>query len=376
MYYMIGVFIFSLFASYLILPNVLLISHKKKLFDIPDVRKTHKNPVPRLGGVSFFPVILLVMLGCVLFCSLEGNSGFMMQSDMARTQFCAFCIGGITLFLVGVKDDLVGVGYKAKFAAQIFAGSLLSFSGLWIDSLGEAFFLDCIPPYIGIPMSVFLCVYITNGINLIDGIDGLASGLSIISLTTMGILFYMSDEMAYAILALSGVGCLIPFFWVNVRRSPGSRKKLFMGDTGSLTLGHLISFLFLNLCINTPTFQPLELRYQYIVFGTLIIPLFDIVRVVLLRLRLGNPPFLPDRNHIHHKLLRTGMSDTQVMVSLLLLSIFFIICNYILTGYLYGGVVFVIDVLIWFLFHGILDIFIKKKALTKLTSSECLQFEQ
>lgn len=368
MYYVIGALFFSLLTSYLILPNILFISHKMNLFDTPDVRKVHKDPVPRLGGISFFPVIFIVVLSIVVYCSLESNLDLFMQDNVVGTQFNAFCIGGMSLYLIGVKDDLVGVGYKAKLSAQIFSGVLLSLTGLWIDSLGGISFLASIPSYFGIPLSVFLCVYITNGINLIDGIDGLASGLVIIALTTMGLLFYLGNDISYAILSFAGVGCLIPFFWINVRRSPGSRKKLFMGDTGSLTLGYLLSFLFLSLCVNTSTFQPLTFRFHYIAFGTLVIPLFDVVRVVIVRLRLGRPPFMPDRNHIHHKLQRTGMTDTQVMVFLLLLSVFFIVSNYFLTDYLYGSIVFFIDLITWFLVHGVLNFIIKRKCLNEISN--------
>lgn len=367
MYYIIGAFLFSLVISVILLPNILLISHKKSLFDKPDARKLHTSPVPRLGGISFFPVIFIVMLCSAILRFLLGDMILDVHDYSLFVQFGAFCIGCMLLYLVGVKDDLIGVGYKTKFATQILCGCLLALSGLWLDSLGGIKILGAIPAVIGVPLTVFLCVYITNAINLIDGIDGLASGLSVIALTTMGGLFFVGGELTYAILAFCGVGCLLPFFRMNVRRSPGSRKKLFMGDTGSLTLGYLLSFLFLNLCVNTSTFQPLESRYQYIAFGALIIPLFDVVRVVLVRLRLRQPPFLPDRNHIHHKLMRSGMNSTQVMVFLLLLSVFFIACNYLLTDYLYGSIVFFIDLGIWFVFHGILNFIISRRKAGKTT---------
>lgn len=361
MHYVSAAFLLSLLMSFLILPKILFISHKKSLYDQPDERKTHKNPVPRLGGLAFFPIIFIVMQCCLVVSSLSGGFDTIMHDESIRTQFSALCIGGMSLYLIGVKDDLVGVGYKSKFFIQIFSGLLLALSGLWISSLGGISFLDNIPAAIGIPFSVFLCVYITNGINLIDGVDGLASGLSLIALSTMGLLFMSSGQIAYSILAFSGAGCLIPFFWVNVRRSAGNQKKLFMGDTGSLTLGYLLSFLFISLCVNKSASYFIDSRFHYIAFGALIIPLFDVVRVVLLRLRLRKPPFSPDRNHIHHKLLKTGMNDTQVMVFLLLLSVLFIVCNYFLTDHLYGSIVLFIDICIWFVLHGILDVLIKRR---------------
>lgn len=374
MNYILGGFIFSFLISKMILPHILIISHKKNLYDIPDERKHHKSPVPRLGGFLFFPVILITILSCIVYSSLTGVSNVFISNDELHTQFCTLSIGGMCLFLVGVKDDLIGVDYKSKFVAQIFSAGLLALSGLWINSLGGISFFQDIPIWIGFPFSVFLCVYITNAINLIDGIDGLASGLAIISLITMGILFVVGNQMMYAMLAFSSVGCILPFFWTNVRRSAESRKKLFMGDTGSLSLGYLISFLFLSLSINSSSFNPIESRFQYIAFGSLIIPTFDVVRVVLLRLRQGKAPFLPDRNHIHHKLLRAGMSGTQVMLFLLAFSFFFIICNYVLTAYIYGYIVFLVDLGIWLLFHGVLNIIIHKRIQEKSGISTKISF--
>lgn len=365
MAYIIGGFIFSSLISMLILPHILFISHKKNLFDTPDARKHHKAPVPRLGGISFFPIMLITILSCVVISSLVGDPDGFMLDRRAHTQLCALSIGGMCLFLVGVKDDLIGVGYKTKFMAQIFSGTLLALSGLWINSFGGISLFQAIPSLIGIPFSIFLCVYITNAINLIDGIDGLASGLASISLITMGILFMEGEQIAFATLAFSGVGGLLPFFWMNVRRSAESRKKIFMGDTGSLSLGYLLSFLFISLSIDSSSFNPLESRFQYIAFGSLIIPTFDVVRVVLLRLRKGQAPFLPDRNHIHHKLLRAGMSGTQVMLFLLLFSLFFIVCNYVLTAFLFGSIVFFVDLGIWLLFHGVLNVLINRRLCIK-----------
>lgn len=374
MSYIIGGFLFSLISSCFILPHILIISHEKRLYDIPNTRKLHTKPVPRLGGISFFPIILITILSCIGVSLLNTSLAFFISDEALRVQFCALSIGGMSLFLVGVKDDLIGVGYKGKFAVQIFSGILLALSGLWINSLGGGAFLQSIPIWVGIPFSVFLCVYITNAINLIDGIDGLASGLASISLITMGCVFAVDGQIAYATLAFSGVGCLLPFFIVNVRKSAESGKKLFMGDTGSLSLGYLISFLFISLSIDSSSFTPLDSRFQYIAFGSLIIPTFDVVRVILLRLRKGVGVFHPDRNHIHHKLLRTGMSATQVMLFLLLLSLFFICSNYVLTSFMFGYIVFFIDLGIWLLFHGILNIIIYKCTQKKKGNTEQLSF--
>ncbi|MGL5920234.1 MAG: MraY family glycosyltransferase [Bacteroidales bacterium] len=284
-------------------------------------------------------------------------------------RFSALCVGAMILYLVGTKDDLIGVDYKFKFGMQILSGILMAMSGISPDSFGggEAF-RNLIPPALIGPACVFICVYITNSINLIDGIDGLASGLALIAFITMGTLFLIGGEVIYAILSFSATGTLIPFFCINVHKSFSDNSKLFMGDTGSLTLGYLLSFLYLSLCSNTGTFNPTNERFHYIALGALIIPLFDVVRVVLLRLRLRKPPFAPDRNHIHHKLMRAGMTDRSTLITLLIFSVFYILCNYILTDYFYGYIVLIIDIFIWIVFHGILHLYIANHEKKKSTS--------
>lgn len=116
MYYIIGAFLSSLLISALLLPNILLISHKKNLFDKPDARKIHTSPVPRLGGISFFPVIFIAMVGSAIIRSLLGDMTLDVRDYSVFVQFGAFCIGCMLIYLIGVKDDLIGVGYKTKFA--------------------------------------------------------------------------------------------------------------------------------------------------------------------------------------------------------------------------------------------------------------------
>ena len=174
----------SVTIAMLVLPNILLISHKKKLFDMPDKRKVHHAPVPRLGGLSFFPVMLITMGGLVLIYHLMGLSSGSMHGEVPY-EFLALLVGSMMLFLVGLADDLIGVGYKKKFLVQIVAASLLVASGVWIKSLDGLFGIYQLSPWVGMPFTVLIVVYVTNAINLIDGIDGLASGLCGISLVAL-----------------------------------------------------------------------------------------------------------------------------------------------------------------------------------------------
>lgn len=157
-------------------------------------------------------------------------------------EFYFMACGLTLLYLSGIKDDLVGLRYRSKFVVQIIAASLIPLSGLWINNLYGLFGIDELTPWLGIPFTILLTVFIVNAINLIDGIDGLASGLSSISLLTLGCLYIYYDQWIYAILAFSTLGVLLPFFYYNVFGKVDRCKKIFMGDTGSLTLGYILAF--------------------------------------------------------------------------------------------------------------------------------------
>ena len=227
----------SIVLSALIIPRILVVAFRKKLFDIPDERKVHSGIIPRLGGISFVPTILFSL---AFTTGLRYLIGYEIPAN--RLHFIIpefyFLICGLTLlYLSGIKDDLVGLRYRSKFFIQIIAASFIPLSGLWINNLYGLFGIDELTPWLGIPFTILLTVFIVNAINLIDGIDGLASGLSSISLLTLGSLYIYYDQWIYAMLAFSTLGVLLPFFYYNVFGKVNRCKKIFMGDTGSLAIG-------------------------------------------------------------------------------------------------------------------------------------------
>lgn len=344
-------FLIAFLAGWIIIPKVLLISHKKKLFDVPDARKVHTRPIPRLGGITFFPVILIALglvTGICHFADLPTQLPF--SSDLFFRMI--FLIVGLTLlYLVGIADDLIGVGYRYKFVIQIISATLLTITGLWFNSLGGLFGIYEIPQFLGITLTVIAVVYITNAINLIDGVDGLASGLSCIALAVLGIAFTFNNQYIYALLAFSCLGVVIPFWCYNVFGNENRGRKLFMGDTGSLTLGYILSFLFIRYCFDSTTNMQISGSKMIFAFSTLLVPLFDVVRVVLVRLRNKTNPFMPDRNHFHHKLLRMGLRSRAVMSSILLVSLFFILLNTTLMNHINITYIVLIDIICWVMLH-------------------------
>ena len=327
-------FLFSVLFGMVIIPRILVISHKKRLYDVPDSRKVHTTPVPRLGGLSFFPVILMSMFLVIGFRLYFWDMDSSSLSFNMLYEYLFLFVGMTLLYLVGVCDDLVGVGYRYKFAVQIVSALLLVLSGNWFGSLGGLFGVYSVPAWVGIPVTVFIVVYITNAINLIDGIDGLASGLCSIALS-----------------AICTLGVLMPFWCYNVFGNANRGHKLFMGDAGSLTLGYVISFLIIHLCVSNQVLPELPNPYMVIAFSTVLVPLLDVIRVVLHRLRNHRNPFLPDKNHFHHKLLRTGMRVRMVMVTILCVSIFFITLNLLLAKRMNITYLLFLNLFLWSLLH-------------------------
>lgn len=328
-----------------------MISHKKRLYDIPDTRKVHTTPVPRLGGLSFFPVILMSMalvMGFRLYLWSSDLSG--LSLDMLHEYLFLF-VGMTLLYLVGVCDDLVGVGYRYKFVVQVVSAFLLVLSGNWLDSLGGLFGIYSVPALLGVPITVFAVVYVTNAINLIDGIDGLSSGLCCIALSVLSVIFFIQVQYIYALLAVCTLGVLMPFWCYNVFGNANRGHKLFMGDAGSLTLGYVISFLIIHLCVSNGSFPDRSNPYLVIAFSTVLVPLLDVIRVVLHRLREHKNPFLPDKNHFHHKLLRTGMRVRMVMVTILCVSVFFIALNLLLAKRMNITYLLFLNLFLWSLLH-------------------------
>lgn len=320
-------FLLAVLIEIIILPRVLLISKKKRLYDIPDKRKSHKNLIPRLAGISFFPVIMLSflpILGLQAFLS-DNTSTIYSAAFIIRLSF--IICGAMLLVLLGIKDDLISVRYSHKFIIQSASTLLLIISGTYINNLYGLLGIYEIPSYIGIPFTLLLSVYIINSINLIDGVDGLAAIISLIASFILGIYLLMKADYTYALMAFATSGLLIPFLYYNVF----SKRKIFMGDTGSLTLGYVLAFLAIHYSIREPQEQG-ELQPIIIAWSVLFVPLFDTARVMCVRASQKKPIFSPDRNHIHHKLLDIGCSHRQVTCILALCALCIIVLNICLQG--------------------------------------------
>lgn len=357
-------FIISVVFSMLIIPRILIVALTKRLFDMPNERKIHTGAIPRLGGISFAPTILFSLAFVSAISYMGYLYGLKIPKDITphiTPDFYLLTCGLIVLYLAGIKDDLIGLRYHTKFIIQIIAASLLPLSGLWINNFYGLFGIHELAPWIGMPLTIFAIVFITNAINLIDGIDGLASGLSGTALLILGSLFLRYQMWTYAMLSFSTLGVLIPFFYYNVFGQVEHGRKIFMGDTGSLTLGYILAFL----CIRYAVYIPNEASYSasaiLISFSTLIVPMFDVIRVMLIRFRKGKSLFRPDKNHIHHKFLEMGCTPHRALLYILGISWAFSSLNIVLAPYVNINILFIGDIVVWTALNVCLDKIHNKK---------------
>lgn len=340
-------FFISLVLAGILIPQILLIAFRKKLFDEIDSRKIHKGVVPRLGGIAFFPSILFS------FAIVVGFNLKHFGWDVAGIYFEGvvpfyFMICAVLLmFLVGIADDLIGVRYIAKFVVQILASILIVCSGVFIDNFYGFLWIHDIYNWIGWIATAFMVVFVVNAINLIDGIDGLASGLSTVAFVFYSIIFFFAGQFAYSMLSAACAGTLLPFFYYNVFGQANKQKKIFMGDTGALTTGMILIFCAIEMLHLGEV--PIAIDYNPVILGIspLIIPLFDVVRVYIHRVIRHKNPFLPDKSHIHHKLLALGLNQRIALIIIMLWSMFFIVINMLLSSYINPTFIIISDIAIW-----------------------------
>jgi len=293
------IFIGSFMVTYLTIPKIIGIVEHKRLLDSPNQRSSHKDKTPTLGGVSFFYTLIFV---------------FFFIRERAVCGEVMYIIPGLTiLFIVGLKDDIVGLSPLAKLIAQILAiAFVLANESFVIESLNGFLNIYEIPHYLYLIIAGFLMLTIINSYNLIDGIDGLASIIGIVIMTVYTTIFYLSEEYFFALVSITMNACLMAFFGFNT----SSKKKIFMGDTGSLIVGFIISILTLKfLALKPESYGELPFLLEnapLIAISILIVPLFDTMRVFALRLANKKSPFSPDRTHVHHVLIDFwGLSHKQ-----------------------------------------------------------------
>lgn len=284
-----------------LMPIIIKLFRSIDLLDIPDKRKIHSVSTPSLGGIAIF---LGIIFSLILTASL---------ADLATEKF--FLGATALILLLGVRDDLSSLLAKHKLIVQIFSAALVVYLGGWkIEGLHGLFGIESFPNGINELFTIFVIVVMTNSFNLIDGIDGLAGSIALLITVFFGWFFLSIGETLNAIIAIATAGGVLGFLLFNWYPS-----KVFMGDTGSMTLGFMISVLLIKflavpeMVMNGMNFgSPVS-----ICIALLILPIYDTLRVFAIRFYQGVNPFAPDRNHIHHTLLKLGLNHGQSAILLI-----------------------------------------------------------
>jgi UDP-N-acetylmuramyl pentapeptide phosphotransferase/UDP-N-acetylglucosamine-1-phosphate transferase len=349
--YIIAAFILSAACGFFIIPQIIKFCRKKGLYDPPGGRKIHRNNIPRLGGISFVPSMLVAALIVVLV----HNEDYTSQKIVLSSWSITFFISLLLVYCVGIIDDLVGLGARTKFSVQTIAALLLPLSGLYINNLYGFCGIYDIPFVIGLPLTVFVIIFSCNAINLIDGIDGLSGSITFIALTGFLLCFLSEDLYSYCILISGLMGVLVAFLYFNIWGSEKSNHKIFMGDSGSLTLGFILGFLLVKYTMLDKEAMPFQPNAMLVAYSLLVVPTFDVVRVALARIVHRKHIFRADKNHIHHKLMRTGLTQHQALSTILVMALAFIALNLLLNKVTNLTYIVAIDIVVWIVIHLFTD---------------------
>lgn len=288
-------------------PRVLKIATTKDLVDNPSARKLQRIPIPNMGGAAvFFGIVIGLCSSPAIF---NCPKAFMLIAAM------------LIMLYVGIMDDILNLTPTIRFAIEILIICWLMYANrASIDCFHGLWGIENIPTYISAPLTIFACVGIINAINLIDGVNGLSSGFCFMASILFAIIFHRLGNSVMMIMAVSAAGAIVPFFLHNVF---GHYTRMFIGDSGTLVMGTMMSMFVISLLDKTPaSFILAKNGMGLIPFGlaVLAIPVFDTLRVMSARILRGKSPFHPDKTHLHHMFIDLGFSHTGTTISILSLN--------------------------------------------------------
>ncbi len=327
-------FVAALVAVTLVYPRVVDFAVKRQIVDNPDARKLQRNPVPVLGGVAVFFGLAVGLFAAGLY---EAFAPLIIRECACDVQYTPLNVVGILpIFLamsimlgVGIADDVSELSPKLRFLVEIAITvmlifwtkvSLNDFQGLWG--------VDEVSLWVSIPLTIVAVVGIINAINLVDGVDGLSSGYCIMASAAFGVLFYRTGDYLMLMLCSLAVGSLLPFFFHNVF---GKTSKMFIGDGGSLMMGVVMStYVVVAVTSGSGCEKFVSEGFGVVPFtlAVMCVPVFDTVRVMVVRILRGTSPFHPDKTHLHHLFIELGYSHFGTTVSELLLNILVVLAWY------------------------------------------------
>lgn len=296
----IAAFAVAAVLSYFFTPPVKNFAHKVGAIDVPkDARRMHKKPIPRLGGLAIYGGFL---------CSI------LIFGQLDETMLCVL-LGAAIIVALGIFDDVLALGAKLKFVVQIVAAAI----PVCIGNLQIGLFTNLNPlsdtPFVhlgilAVPVTIIWIVGITNAVNLIDGLDGLAVGVSSIAAITMLAVALLTGNMPIAITMAALAGACIGFMPYNLNPA-----KIFMGDTGSTFLGYMLATV--SIMGLFKFYAVISFAVPFLILG---LPIFDTANAIIRRVAAGRSPMSPDRGHVHHKLIDMGFNQKQAVAILYVIS--------------------------------------------------------
>lgn len=287
-------FVLALFVSTALVPLLVRVAAPLGLLDMPGGRKVHANPIPRVGGIA---IVLGVVVSMLVWLP-------------PRPDLFWFLAATAVLFVFGVWDDRADIDYRLKFFGQIAAALVMVLGGDLAITRLPFTFDTALPGYLGVPLTVLVIVAVTNAVNLSDGLDGLAGGMSLLAIAALGLLAYLGDDRVTALLAIVVVGGILGFLRHNTYPA-----RVFMGDTGSQFLG--FSAAVLALTVTEKANPALSCLVPLVVLA---LPLWDTAHVMVRRIAQGRSPFSPDRGHFHHRLLDLGLNQYEAVAVIYLVN--------------------------------------------------------
>jgi UDP-GlcNAc:undecaprenyl-phosphate GlcNAc-1-phosphate transferase len=301
-------------VCFVVLPVIIKYTVAKNLLDVPGRRKIHKKVTPSLGGIAIF-------VGFIISVAIWMGTG---HWESVRFMLASLFI----VFLIGVRDDLVPFRALHKLYGQIIAIAILLFSDVGIDSFYGLFGINEIPIWTSYLLTGISLIVITNAFNLIDGLDGLAGSIGLISLLAFGAWFFWVDDYIYAMFCFAMAGGILAFLVYNWQPA-----EIFMGDTGAMVIGMMLGVMairFMNVNQTLGAADPARFAAPIATAACfIIVPLADTLRIVILRLSKGQSPFKPDKSHIHHTVMRLGLTHARTAMILAAVNLLFIVGGFV-----------------------------------------------
>ena len=344
----------SLVLGLIIIPNMRLAASEKKMFR-PQKEGKEKNPL-MIGGISFFPIILIALCISVTLPHLLGMTELRAKVEPTAMRIMQIIVGSSMLFITGLKDDLNGTRGEVKMLVFLLAAAMFPATNLWINNLHGLFGIWELSPYVGMPLTVLLVVYITEAFNILDGIDGLSSGLGSILLLVFLIFSITHDSTLISFVAAATLGVTIPFCLQSffVKRW----KNTIMGNSGAYILGYIVSYHTVGLSHS----ERMPEGMLMICLGALFVPMIDTIRVIRSRVRDNRALDRPDRNQLNHKLIRTGMSPRMIPVTIsCLMGLFVVLNTHGVLMHWNPNYLLLMDAVLWASILGIINHFIHRR---------------